>query len=263
MITLFVAFGALTVAVLVFAAGGSHVDRLTRRACVRLLLWGATGLSLLPGCGGEGHPPPDSPLKRWARLGRIWRDLSAHLRGPRGDWREERDRLIELGRRMQAALEALPAWPDLRLVFEERHAHIKRLLYGGPCYAPLSGCHPMPQFWVEDRVEHLENLVAEGRLSQRAALRAAGVLAIPAEYLVQRGEIEKRPSREWYPALDELDERYCNGTLKAGRPAVLAGHRLVELTVDKLGWLVGPPRQNEGRSEAPVAADVAEEEASP
>ncbi len=242
---------ALLAALLLFLLRSSpRCSDLSRRSHLRLLILGATGLSLLSGCGGDGGPP-DSLLGRWTRLGRIWRDLSTYLRGPRGRGQE----FAELQSSMKAALDALPAWPELRAVFETRYEHIARILSGLPCYAPLPpGCYPYPQFRVEDRVEHLEKLVAEGRLSQRAALRAAGVLAIPAEYLVQEGEIKKLPYDERYPALDELDERYCNGTLEAGPAAELAGQRLVELTVDNLGWLAGPPEESEGSAEAPAEA---------
>ena len=120
---------------------------------------------------------------------------------------------------------------------------------------------PISMLDLEKLVTAVE-LVAEGRLSERAALRAAGVLAVQAEYVVQENEIRKLPYEQWYPALDELDERYCNGALEARRPAILAGQRLVELTVDDLGWLAGPPRPNEGVTQAP-AADMSEEEPDP
>lgn len=247
--------GTLT-GIVLCAIGRSDDQPVTRRAWLRLAILGATGLSLVPGCGGDGRPP-DSLLNKWARLGRIWRDLSTHLRDQRGDWGE-------LESRMRAALDALPASPELRLVFEERYTHIGRLLYGPTCYLPPPpGCTPAPQFVVEDQVAHLEKLLTEGRLSERAALRAAGVLAIQAEYMVQENETEGLPWDEREPILEKLNERYCNGTLKARWTTMLAGQRLVELTVDDLGWLAGPPSPNEGVTEAPAAADVPEEEADP
>ncbi len=169
--------------------------------------------------------------------------MSAYLRGAHGGAQE----FAQLKSRMEAALDALPAWPELHTLFHARYAHVKRLLYGPTCYDPLPPgvCAPQPQFPVEDRVAHLEELVTEGRLTERAALRAAEVIAIQAEYLAQESEINELPPGERQPALDELNKRYCNGTLEAGPAAELAGQRLAELTVDKLGWLAGPPRTGE------------------
>jgi len=251
------ALAGIIAGIVLCAIGTSHDQPVTRRAWLRLAILGATGLSLLPGCGGEGRPAPDSLVRRWARLGRVWRDLTAHLRDRRGDWRE-------LETRMQAALEALPAWHALRLVFEERYTHIGRLLYGPTCYAPLPpGCYPTPQFVVEQQVEELGKLVAKGRLSEAAARKAADVLAIQAEYMVQENETEGLPWDERWPILEELNKRYCDGNLEARLSAILAGERLVELTVDDLGWLAGPPQQNEAVTEAPATADMPEEEADP
>lgn len=245
---------------LVLLRSSRRLPDTSRRSHLRLLILGATGLSLLPGCGGDGKPP-DSLLNKWARLGRIWRDLSAYSRGARGGYQA----FVELESRMEAALDALPTWAELRAVFEARYEHVKRLLYGPTCYLPPPPgvCIPQPQFPVEDRVEHLEKLVSEGRLSERAALTAAETIGIQAEYMVQRNEINKLPAAEREPALAELDDRYCNGTLEAGTAAGLAGERLVELTVDNLGWLAGPPRQKEGLAAASAAADRPEGEPDP
>ncbi len=54
---------AVLLGIIVPAVGSSKAERLTRRAWTRLFILGATGLTILPGCGG-GDPPPDRPTRR-------------------------------------------------------------------------------------------------------------------------------------------------------------------------------------------------------
>ncbi|MBM3499341.1 MAG: hypothetical protein FJX74_11800, partial [Armatimonadetes bacterium] len=172
----------------------------SRRAWARLAVFGAVGLSFLPGCrrksdegvvtcyvpvvtkGGEGGEGGGSLVSRWAELGRIWRELSKHNSDP-GQDREKRLAEFEALRAdMEAALDALPAWPELRLMFEERAGHIDRLRYSTAlCYAPMPMDTPQPRVAVEEQVAALEKLVQEGKLTKPAAAKAAAVLARQAE----------------------------------------------------------------------------------
>jgi len=242
------------------AIGKSQDQPVSRRACVRLLILGATGLSLLPGCGG--HDAPLAGLvRKWARLGWVWREMSAHARGGLPDW-EQREAFAELRGEMETALSALPAWSELREVFIARYERIERVVFGSPsCYVPLASVPILVPGVVEGQVYELEKLIDEGRLSEPAALAAAEVLAVQAEYIAREAEAKQLRRAERGPVLARLARRYFNGILKPGRPATLAGKRLTELTVDKLGWLAGPPQENEGFTESTVEAEAGQEEA--
>lgn len=239
-----------------------------RRAALRLLVLGAAGLSLWPGCltrgsgsqttgaaedpdgGGDGTVGP--ALAKWARLGRIWRELTAHYKAERGDHQAGKAAFDKLKTEMTEALDALPAWPELRAVFEERWAHIDRSRYSmATCYKMMPGGIPAARHKVEEQVETLQQLVVEGKLTEDAALKASGVLAVQAEYMARNQEAEEAVKGEaGWEEVRKLWEEYNEGKTKAGLEADLAGKRLAELTVDKVGWLAGPPGSG---NEPPVA----------
>ncbi len=248
--------------IVLLAVGSSEGERLTRRAWARLSILGATGLSLLPGCllhgeaadgdAGAGGAAQNPLLARWARLGRIWRELTAHYKGERGDHQTGKAALDKLKTEMTEALEALPAWPELSAVFEQRWWHIDRSRYSmATCYRMRPGGISAARRKVEEQVEALQQLVVEGKLTEKAALKASGVLAVQAEYMARTQEAEQaaQGGAGWEEER-KLWEQYNDGKIEAGAEAHWAGKRLVELTVDKVGWLAGPPGTVE---EPPVA----------
>jgi hypothetical protein len=223
---------------------GSEAPRFTRRAYLRLTILAATGLSLFPGCrtgGGSGGGTGDAartPLEKWARLGQIWRDMTAHLKQQRGAEGKAKAAFEKLKRDTGEALDAVSASPELRELFETRWAHISRVRYiHATCYAPLPPGTPQPQFEIEKQVEQLEKLVADGKLTKKTAAKAARVLAVQAQYLVAGTPTQ------------ELREEYNAGTLKPGADAKLAGKRVAEITADQLGLLAGPPKENESAAQ--------------
>jgi hypothetical protein len=222
--------GILGVLIALYGLSGEEGERVTRRAWARLAILAATGLSFFPGCGSDRPPPAvRSLLRRWAKLGRIWREMSVHRRGEWDPYFEGAGRFLRLQEDMRRALEALPAWPELSIVFERRWQHILQLRYQYPiCYPPTlsTTCLSVPpEYAVEQQVEELERLVGEQRLSKAAALRAAEVIAVQAERMLNWGIGEN---------------------IQPGPAALLAGERLTELTADKLGWLARRPREGEG-----------------
>jgi hypothetical protein len=262
MIETMVACSLVGLVAVLLAVGTPNGERLTRRAWTRLAILGAAGLSLMPGCltgtqrdGGavadEGGTEPGgkrSARERWARLGRIWRELTAHYKGDRGDHQTGKAAFDDLKTEMAEALDALPAWLELRAVFEERWAHIDNSRYPlASCYMMMLGGMLAARRTVEDQVDTLQQLIQEGKLTEEAALKASGVLAVQAEYMArdaEAGAIEDKEAR-WDAEVKVRDE-YDAGKIEAGPQAELAGKRLAELTVDNLGWLVGVVRENEG-----------------
>ncbi len=217
---------------------------ITRRACLRLAVLAATGLSLVPGLRASGS----TPLDKWSRLGHVWREMSAHAKGQRGRVGLGKPAFDKLKTEMTAALDALPASPALRVVFEERWAHIDRTQYAmATCYKMVAGGPPPARSAVEEQVKELEQLTAEGRLTKEAAAKAAGVLAVQAEYLVRVRAAERAADGEQlWEAWGKLLDDYRANRIKPGEPASLAGKRLAEMTVSRLGWLAGPPKEDEG-----------------
>ncbi|MBM3472475.1 MAG: hypothetical protein FJX75_04280 [Armatimonadetes bacterium] len=236
---------------------------LTRKGWLRMALWGAAGLSLLPasllGCKRKvppptcyAPPPPDPKsvtlgmnakpvegdgvLARWAELGRIWRELSAHSRG-KYEGKEGEKKLKALEAEMAKALTALPAWTELRRLFEERAAHVYREHYFlATCYR-MAPWNPMQaQGDVEKQMTALQKLIEEGTLTKEAAEKAAQAVAADAEYLTQLramydgGEAARAK-------FEPVHEAYQAGKLKPGEGAERAGRHVVELEVDKPGLL--------------------------
>jgi hypothetical protein len=258
--------GLAALAAVLYSLGTSDGERFTRRAWARIVLLGASGLSFLPGCltrkRNDGRDvtvtcyaplPPDDPppssslLAKWARLGKVWREMSGHLKREPFDPEGEAE-FKELETEMEAALDALPAWPELRGVVEQRWAHIHRRQYvAATCYEMMMGGPPPARGAVEEQVKELEQLVAEGKLTKEAAGKAAETLGVQAEYYVRLDEAEKRAGDDGpWGAWDELWKQYEAGEIVPGAPAELAGQRLAELTVDDLGLLGGQPAENEG-----------------
>jgi hypothetical protein len=211
----------------------STLERMTRRTCLRLAVVAAVGLSWLPGCrSGEtadaGGGEADSTLGKWARLGRVWRELGAHLKKESG--RNEKG-FEKLKAEMAEALQAVSASKELRALFETRAAHVDRATYSqATCYAPLPPGFPQPQFRIEEQVSQLEKLADQGALTQEAAEKAARVLAVQAEYIVRQGAGGQ--------STEALRKSYNGGKLQPGPAADEAGKHTAEMTVDKLGWLL-------------------------
>ena len=214
---------------------------LSRRAFARLAVTGAAGLALLrPGRLLAEH----SVLDRWATLGRIWREMSAHWRSERGERREADPAFDELKQEMAAALDTLPASPELRAMFEERRAHIHRSRYSlGSCYA-MSLAGDMTQRArgrIERQVCSLHELAEKGRLSPKTLRRAAKAMAPPTEYLAQSRKLYAE--KAWHDQ-ETVAKRFRNGQLEPGDAATLAAKRGAELTVDRLGDLAGQPEDD-------------------
>jgi hypothetical protein len=219
----------VTVAFVLCVLTHPEAKPLTRRAFARLFVWAGAGLSLVAGCGSSGgYEPPDSLLRKWARVGWAWREMSAHRRHERGGHGEGLRKWWPLFEDMAKALDALPAWPELRVVFEERWNRLDTILYQPYCYLPFASA-VVPAAYapevVERQVEELEELQRAGNLTEKAVRKAAEVLAIQAERLARPGQ---------------------GKGLAPTAEAELAGKRLTELTIDQLGRLAGPPRRNEG-----------------
>jgi hypothetical protein len=272
---------AIAAGTVLYASGSSEAERLTRRAWTRLVIWGAAGLSLLPGCrAGDSraklgrHEPGGLPagkpladdglLRKWAGLGRIWRELSRHSQKPWGAGLSDGEAFDKLKPEMQEALDALPAWPELRTAFEERWSHVYHSYYSGvSCYEMVS---PHPPYdaseSVEEQVKQLEQLVAEGKLTTEAAQKAADVLALDVEVLLQSRDapVDWEEQQELW---EEIDERWQAGEITPSPGSDLAGKRLAELTVDDLGLLAGSPEENEGATVQANTAGAPEENTKP
>jgi hypothetical protein len=257
---------ACVVLILSASAGGADDDPpLSRRTCLRLIVLGATGLSVMPGCfrrrgatvmcykpttaDADENPRDDSLLGRWARLGDVWREMTRHRKTPEEPFEKGKAAFDKLRQEMDTALDALPAWPELRAVYEQRWEHIARSNYSMvSCYEMVMGGMPAARDEVEKQVQELGKLVEEGKLSKEAASKAAAVLAIQAEYMARYqaaqglGDPEERNHGVGLATRD-----YDEDKVLPGYGAELAGKRLVELTVDDVGYLAGPPQEDEGR----------------
>jgi len=252
----------------------SGVSRLTRRAWLRLLLWGAGGLAVLAGCTSRrsapqawrrpsGRPDRHEPLlTKWARLGWLWAELRAYEKGQRGGPLAITKPMQALWGELEAALDALPAGPELRGVFEHRWNYVAHYGAGGnwTCYTMGSIMTGTELGRVTaNQVSELERLVSAGQLNEAAARAAARVLGGQAELVVGRRLLFRKgekpppdPEAEFRRRSEALVRRCAAGEVVPAGAARLAGERLVELTVHKLGWLAGAPKDGEGRGE-PVA----------
>ena len=261
MTTIVAGLGTVALAALLYSLGTPDGERLTRRAWARLFILGASGLSFLPGCllsrrpahgdDGAGADAVEDPLlAKWARLGKVWREMSAHLKRKAYDPKGEAE-FNELKTEMAEAFDALPAWPELRAVVEQRWAHIHRGHYfPATCYEPMMGGALPARGAVEEQVKQLEQLVAKGKLTKEAATKAAEALGVQAEYFLRLDGIEAEIGDEdWekrWQLEGELWKEYEANEIEPGSGAELAGRRLAELTVDDLGLLAGVPEENEG-----------------
>lgn len=237
---------------------------LTRRMFARLAVWGAVGLSLTGGCRKNASlppstacyappPPPGSSgalFGNWARLGGVWRELTAHSQGATDKWDDPGARFEELRTEMDTALDDLPAWPELRVVFEERWQHVWSYRHTpATCYDP-AGSLVSARFVVEEQVDVLAELVEQDTLTKEAAGKAAAVLAVQAEFMARYHEAqETAEDGNQREAVEPVVEEYDAGETVAGEEAHLAGERLAELTVDKLEWLAGPVATDDGDAE--------------
>jgi len=178
----------------------------------------------------------NSSLARWAELGRIWRELSAHSRG-KYEREEGEEKLKALRTDMASALAELPAWTELTTLFEERAAHIHRERYFlATCYS-MSAWNPMQARGdVEKQMTALQKLVEEGKLTKEASEKAAQAVAVDAEYLTQlRATYDGGETAR--AAFEPVYEAYKAGKLEPGEGAERAGRHVVELEVDKPGLL--------------------------
>jgi len=223
----------------------------TRRAFARLLVSGAAGLSLFAGC----RPPlvtcykpampttaqaGGTPLQRWARIGEIWREITAHKRGDAEAWADPEARFKELRTEMHAALDDLPAWPELRYTFGERWQHVQLSAYPtATCYDLAGGGPIAAREKVEEQVDVLSELVAGDTLTEEAAGKAAAVLAVQAEFMARHAEADDETR-------GAVVEEYDAGETEPGESATLAGKRLVELELNHLEYLAGALVENEG-----------------
>jgi len=243
-----------------------------RRAWLRAMLWGAGGLSLLPGCtrggplvtcykpavptGGTGGPSA-STLARWRELGRIWRELSVHMRG-KYELEEGEEKLKALEAETTNALAALPASRELRTLFEERIAHVRRGRYVlATCYETVPWSSAAPRGRVEEQMTELRRLQQEGKLTPEAAGKAARVVAVQAEYMAQLNAAEPAEGPVDHDRLRKLWERYEAGGIVPSNEAAAAGRGVVEFEVDDLGMLAGEPTEDE--LPKPAAPEEAEE----
>jgi len=224
---------------------------ISRRVFARLTMWGAVGASFtgLTGCNRAratcyvqaNLTKVSSALAGWSDLGRVWREMSRHLRGDADDLTVEA--FAELRREMDAALDAVGASPELRAVFTERWEHIDRIQYNmATCYEMVMGGIPVAREKVEEQVAELEKLVADGTLTENAGRKAAEALGVHVEYMARLHEVDG----EDYEAQAEVTRPYDDGEMQPGEEANTASERIVEMTVDKLEWLAAPvPRGEE------------------
>jgi len=267
-----------------------------RRAWLKMALWGAAGLSLLPsrwlassssgadeGGASEGRADAHAPLlARWAELGRVWRDWSAAAKPEARftvvqQWERRR---AELWKETDAALGALPAWPELRLLFVERSLwiadHEMSDRWAATCYVVVGPMYEDVGRAIFRQTGELEKLVAEGKLTRKAAEGAAHRLALHAEYKLRSEEAWEKanpPERfaeaeaagtddveallDWRE-VNRIERAYKAGRLPTGAAAELAGRRVVELIADDLGMLAGEPTEEELPTPKP-ADDAAKE----
>jgi len=217
----------------------------SRRAFARLAVTGAAGLALLR---PQRLLADDSILEKWARLGRVWREMSAHWRSERGDREQAQKAFGELKAEMAEALDALPASEELRTAFEQRHAHIQRSRYlMATCYrmAPAGNLSQRSRGEIEKQAQELEALASDGTLSREAMRKAAQAMAAPIEYLTRMQATRELPDDERREEEKKLVTLYRSEMPAANGPAKVAGQRAAELSTDRLGELAGKPDEGE------------------
>jgi hypothetical protein len=220
---------------------------LARRALLRAVLWAAGGLPLI---GGAGCPamtcykpaqplPPEGPstsanLARWRRLGRLWRALGDHARG-KYDPSEGELKLKALEAELNNALAALLASRELRTLFEERVEHVRDSRYRlATCYKQASWSPMGPRSKVEEQMEEVRRLQAEGKLTKAAAEKAAQAIAAEAEYFVQLdGALpDTNATQTDYEKVNRIWQRYQAHELPPTEASQSAGRDAVEFEVD-------------------------------
>jgi hypothetical protein len=209
----------------------------------------------------------DGVLARWAELGRTWRAMGKLAKGERADFDRDEPKFRKLQEAMDKALDGLNASPELRILCQERAQQIFHYELGAMVTCYMGGSMGGPV--VEDvfaQGQELERLVDEGRLTRAVAEKAAHRFAVDAELMVQsnRAWDRARQSGTYKPTVsDELGRKWKAGTLKPNPAADLAGKRAVELAVDGLGMLAGPPTEDELPKPKPKPAEESAKEGAP
>jgi hypothetical protein len=226
---------------------------LARRTLLRAALWAAGGLSVVPGallgCKGKrlpptcyAPPPPgpkdgttaDGELGAWRELGRLWRELGVHMRG-RYEFTEGTEKLKALEGEVQHALGALPASKELRTLVEERVEHVRNSQYReATCYVMVPWSPMGPRSKVEEQMEEVRRLQAEGKLTKAAAEKAAQAIAAEAEYFVQLdGALpDTNATQTDYEKVNRIWQRYQAHELPPTEASQSAGRDAVEFEVD-------------------------------
>ena len=164
--------------------------------------------------------------------------MSKHRRqANRGD-RDREAEFRDLKEEMLEALDAIEASLGVRALFEERWSHIRRTTYS------MATCYDMStEGWaamgargdVEKRVEALEKLAREGKVSDKTLQKAAKAMAPAVEYLIAGRKVwaEEGPPPEAREELGDLAEQYMKKKLEPGEIAQAAAARGADLTVNQ------------------------------
>jgi hypothetical protein len=185
-------------------------------------------------------------LAQWAELGRIFRAMGRLAKGAATDHDAADPRFQKLRQEMGDLLDRMEASPELRALCVERSRHIFHNELGAvlTCYAYSGPVFPEVGKDVFTRAKELERLVAEGRLTDDAARKAARYLAIDAEYATGACKVARRADNEtpWDDAtVERIHREYDEQQLRPAADAVLAGNRVVEMATDQLGMLAELP----------------------
>ena len=228
---------------------------LARRTWLRAVLWGAGGLPFVAAgvsgcrsrpratCYEPGAPPPSYYIENWAKLGRLWRELGPHARG-RYQPEEGEEKLKTLEAEITTTLAALPASRELRTLFEERIAHVRRSRYSmATCY-DMSAWNPVrAREDIEKQMAEVDRLLAEGVLSTEAAEKAARAVGADAEYLTRLRALQDETGPEAREQFGPVHEQHAEGRLEPGDATLRAGRNVVEFEADKPGLLTNGPVQ--------------------
>ncbi len=147
---------------------------------------------------------------------------------------------------MADALAAVGASPELQAGFADRWRYIDVNRYGPrPQDGPqVLGAAAPALTAIEDQVQEL-GLVEEQKLTPEVGNAAAATLAVQVQCLVEvrRAKAETAGTDD-SKAQRRLRDRYEQGKISPSPAALLAGRRLAEFTVSRLGWLAGPPKES-------------------